>query len=41
MEIDKKFNCDCCKYKTDKPSDWLKHLNCKIYEVDETHTLVK
>ena len=32
MEIEKKFNCECCKYKTDKSSDWLKHLNCKKHE---------
>jgi len=28
MDNEKKFNCECCKYKTDKHSDWLKHINC-------------
>ena len=32
MEIEKKFSCECCKYKTDKPSDWLKHLNCEKHK---------
>jgi hypothetical protein len=28
MDIEKKFSCECCKYKTNKPSDWGKHLKC-------------
>ena len=27
LAINKKFECECCKYDTNKPSDWLKH--CK------------
>lgn len=31
MDNEKKYNCDCCKYKTDKPSDWIKHkYYCEI-----------
>jgi hypothetical protein len=29
MENDIKFSC---KYKTDKPSDWLEHLNCEKHK---------
>ena len=28
MDIEKKFSCECCKYKTNKQSDWIKHLDC-------------
>jgi hypothetical protein len=25
--IEKKFNCNLCNYHTNKPSDWIKHMN--------------
>ena len=28
----KRYNCPLCKYKTDKPSDWIKHTNSKKHE---------
>jgi hypothetical protein len=27
--IEKKFNCYLCKYHTNKPSDWIKHMKCE------------
>jgi hypothetical protein len=32
MDNDKKFKCECCKYNTNKPSDWLKHINCEKHK---------
>jgi hypothetical protein len=26
-DIIKKYNCPLCNYKTNKPSDWIKHIN--------------
>ena len=32
MDIEKKFSCEYCEYHTNKPSDWLKHLNCEKHK---------
>ena len=32
MDNEKNYNCKCCKYKTDKPSDWIKHINCEKHK---------
>ena len=31
-EIKPKFNCITCDYNTNKPSDWIKHVNSKKHE---------
>ena len=32
IEDIKKFNCILCIYKTNKPSDWIKHIKSKKHE---------
>jgi hypothetical protein len=32
MEGTPKFNCDFCKYFTNHPSEWLKHISSKKHE---------
>ena len=32
IEIIKKFNCPLCNYGTNKPSDWIKHINSEKHE---------
>jgi hypothetical protein len=32
MENKKKYNCECCKFKTNFPSEWLVHIKSKKHE---------